>query len=132
MLFDRTILRNEAARLKKELYAIYLASRHPGTPWQARALAGLALALAMSPIDLIPDFIPILGCLDDLIIIPWLLRLALHRIPGEVMQECRLEAEQSRQTGRGGIWAAVLIVIMWLLIIGLAVKGLTVWYGAGR
>lgn len=132
MLFDRKILRNEAARLKKELYAIYLASRHPGTPWQARALAGLALALAMSPIDLIPDFIPVLGCLDDLIIIPWLLRLALHRIPGEVMQECRLKAEQSRQTGRSGIWAAVLIAIIWLLIFGLAVKGLTVWYRAGR
>ncbi|MEQ8174937.1 MAG: DUF1232 domain-containing protein [Syntrophomonadaceae bacterium] len=132
MLFNREILRNEAARLKKELHAIYLASRHPGTPWQARALAGLALALAVSPIDLIPDFIPVLGYLDDLILIPWLLRLALKRIPDEVMKECRLEAEQSWQSGWGRLWAAALIAIIWLVIIGLAVKGLTAWYRAGR
>jgi uncharacterized membrane protein YkvA (DUF1232 family) len=124
--------RNEAARLKKELHAVYLASRHPRTPWQARALAGLALALALSPIDLIPDFIPVLGYLDDLLLIPWLLRLALRSIPAEVMEECRYMAEQNQQMGRSGFWAAVFIAGLWLIIIGLVIKGLAAWYRAGR
>lgn len=124
--------RNKAIRLKKELHVVYLASRHPGTPWQARFLAGLALALAMSPVDLIPDFIPVLGYLDDLILIPWLLRLALRRIPAEVMEECRHEAEHNHRAGRSGFWAALFIAALWLLIIGLVFRWLAAWYKAGK
>lgn len=120
--------KNEAVRLKKEIHAVYLASRHPKTPWQARALTGLALALAMSPIDLIPDFVPVLGYLDDLILIPWLLRLALKSIPPEVMQECRIKAEQSQLTGRGGLWAAVFIAGFWLIVTVLVVNWLLTWF----
>ncbi|MEN6349736.1 MAG: DUF1232 domain-containing protein [Syntrophomonas sp.] len=132
MSFIKETWRNEAIRLKKELHAVYLASRHPGTPWQARFLAGLALALAMSPVDLIPDFIPVLGYLDDLILIPWLLRLALRRIPAEVMEECRHEAERNHQAERNGLWAALFIVVLWLLIIGLVLRWLAAWYKAGN
>lgn len=128
MLHIKQVWRDEAARLKKELHAFYLASNHPKTPWQARALAGLALALAFSPIDLIPDFIPVLGYLDDLILIPWLLRLALRNIPVEVMEECRNEVEQNQQVGRGGFWAAAVIAALWITAIGLAVKVLAAWY----
>ncbi len=82
-------LREIAQRLKSE-FAIYrLALKHPGTPWLARLFLGLAIGYVLLPFDLIPDFIPVIGHLDDLVIVPGLVYLALRLIPAEVMAECR-------------------------------------------
>ena len=89
-----------ARRLKREVRALYLAYRDPRTPWYGRMLAALVVAYALSPIDLIPDPIPVLGYLDDLILIPLGVALALRMIPREVMAECRAQAE------RRGSWFA--------------------------
>ena len=81
-------LQEKAASLKKEAYALYIAARDPRVPWYAKAFLGLVLAYALSPIDLIPDFIPLLGYLDDLILIPLGITLALKMIPAQVMSGC--------------------------------------------
>ena len=81
-----------ALQLKAETYAIYLAYRDPRVPWHARLFAACVVGYAFSPIDLIPDFIPVLGYLDDLILIPLGITLALRMIPPEVMAECRQKA----------------------------------------
>ena len=82
-------LRSRAAALRTETYAIYLAARDPRTPWFAKALVLLIVAYALSPIDLIPDFVPVLGYLDDLLIVPAGIGLALKLVPGAVMAEAR-------------------------------------------
>ena len=86
-------LKHRAKQLKAETYALFLASRHPKTPWYAKFLATGILAYALSPIDLIPDFIPILGYLDDFILIPLGIALAIKMIPPEVLEECRGKAK---------------------------------------
>jgi uncharacterized membrane protein YkvA (DUF1232 family) len=105
--------------LKTETYAIYLASKDARVPWYAKALIGFVVVHTFSPIDLIPDFIPILGYLDDLIITPLGIYLALKMIPTEVMAECRVEA-QSRldQPGPNRWVAAVVIISIWLFMGG--------------
>ena len=80
-----TKLKQRARLLKTQTFALYLAYQHPATPWYAKFFAGLVAAYAFSPIDLIPDFIPVLGYLDDLILIPLGVTLALKMIPTEVM-----------------------------------------------
>ena len=108
-------LRTRARELKREAYAVYLAARDPRTPWYAKALIFFVIAHTFSPIDLIPDFIPVLGYLDDLIITPGGLWLAVRLIPPEVMSEAREAAvthSADRSAGRVG---AVLIVLVWLL-----------------
>jgi uncharacterized membrane protein YkvA (DUF1232 family) len=82
-------LKQQAARLRRELRAIGLACRDPRTPWYARVLAGCVIAYAVSPIDLIPDFIPVLGYVDDLLIVPFGLWLAMKMIPIDVLADCR-------------------------------------------
>jgi uncharacterized membrane protein YkvA (DUF1232 family) len=86
-------LKTRARALKREAYAIYLAARDPRTPWYAKALIFFVIAHTFSPIDLIPDFVPILGYLDDLIITPVGIWLALLLIPSEVMVESRVTAK---------------------------------------
>jgi uncharacterized membrane protein YkvA (DUF1232 family) len=108
-------LKQLARKLKKETYAIYLASIDPRVPWYARMLAGVTVAYAFSPIDLIPDFIPILGYLDDLIIVPLGIWLVIKMIPPEVLGECREKA--AAEIGRGkptNLAAAVVIVAIWI------------------
>lgn len=108
-----------AHRLKRETIALALAARHPGTPWYAKAWVGLVVAYAFSPIDLIPDFIPVLGQLDDLLLVPLGIALALRMIPGEVMAECRRQTDLI--TARPSSWGvAVLIVLLWLSLLTLA------------
>lgn len=104
-----------ARRLKSETYALYLAYRDPRTPWLARLWAGLVAAYAFSPIDLVPDFIPVLGYLDDLILVPAGIWLALRLIPPQVLAECREQAQREVQAGKplGGA-AAVVIVVLWV------------------
>ena len=79
--------------LKKETFALYLACRHPRVPWYAKALALIVVGYALSPIDLIPDFIPILGYLDDMVLIPLGIMIVIRMIPAEVLAECRQKAE---------------------------------------
>lgn len=102
--------------LKQETFTLYLAYRDPRVPWYAKALALLVVGYALSPIDLIPDFIPILGYLDDLVLIPLGIMLVIRLIPAEVLAECRQKSEMivGRSTRMGKIAAAV-IVLIWIL-----------------
>jgi uncharacterized membrane protein YkvA (DUF1232 family) len=113
-------------QLKKETYAIYIACKDPRVPWYARIFAGFVVAYALSPIDLIPDVIPILGYLDDLVLVPLGIILVLKMIPPTVLAECREKAEaamgQGKPTSR---IAALVIVAIWLSLGIVAV----VWIG---
>lgn len=108
--------KQKARQLKKETYAIYLACKDPRVPWYARWLAAGVVAYAFSPIDLIPDFIPILGYLDDLILVPLGIWLVLQMIPPAVLAECREKAARAIAQGKPTNWtAAILIVAIWVL-----------------
>ena len=112
-----------AGRLKTELRALYLAYRDPRVPTLARVFAVVVVAYAFSPIDLIPDPIPVLGYLDDLILVPLGIALAVRMIPPEVLAECRAQARDA-ETGigpKGTAAAAVVVVAIWLLVAALAV-----------
>ena len=102
--------------LEKETYALYLAYRDPRVPWYAKAFAAFVVAHTLSPIDIIPDFIPVLGYLDDLIITPLGIYLALKMIPAEVMAEAHQQAAQAKMDGRIHSRAGIAIVVaIWLL-----------------
>ena len=88
-----TELKKRTQQLKAETFALYLAARDPRTPWYAKFLVAGIVAYAFSPIDLIPDFIPIIGYLDDLILIPIGIALAVKLIPDSVLVECRAQAQ---------------------------------------
>ena len=110
-------LKSRARALKDEAFAIYFAAKDPRTPWYAKALIFFVVAHTFSPIDLIPDFIPVLGYLDDLIITPLGIALAVRLIPPEVMQEAR-SAVTSRSVDRGiGKIGMVIILLVWILAI---------------
>jgi uncharacterized membrane protein YkvA (DUF1232 family) len=109
--------RHRARQLKTETYALYLAYRDPRTPWYARLFAALVVGYAFSPIDLIPDFIPVLGYLDDLVIVPLGVLLALKMIPPAVWAESRERAQRAMAAGKPvSRAAAVVIVSIWLLL----------------
>src|SRR5215217_1398727 len=93
-------LKRWAGQLKRELYELYLAYKDPRVPWYARVFAACVVGYAFSPIDLIPDPIPILGYLDDLILVPLCIALALRMIPPDVMVECRNRAQEIMQQGK--------------------------------
>ena len=113
-------LRRRAAGLKAETITLYIAAKHPRTPWYAKCLVVVIVAYALSPIDLIPDFIPIFGLLDDLILIPAGLALAIRLIPQDVMEEARAQVPSFRLTdSRGGRVAAALIVTAWVVAIAI-------------
>jgi uncharacterized membrane protein YkvA (DUF1232 family) len=103
-----------ARALKRDVVALWVAARDPRTPWYAKATAGAVAAYALSPIDLIPDFIPVLGYLDDLVIVPLGIALAISLIPSNLMAEYRSEA--ARREGRPrSVVAAVVISGIWAL-----------------
>jgi uncharacterized membrane protein YkvA (DUF1232 family) len=115
-------LRAWARGLKREVYAIALAQRDPLVPWYARVCAACVVAYAFSPIDLIPDPIPVLGYLDDLIIVPLGIALVVRLIPPAVLAEYRVEAERMMAEGKPRNWAgAAFIIICWLLVVALGV-----------
>jgi uncharacterized membrane protein YkvA (DUF1232 family) len=109
-----------AHSLHREGHAIYLASRDPRVPWYAKILAVAIAAYALSPIDLIPDFIPVIGYLDELIILPLGIWLVVSLIPGEVMVEYRAKASEAAQrpTSRAGMLAIIVIWIVGALTLG--------------
>ena len=115
-----------AQRLKTELYALYLAYRDPRTPWYARILAALVVAYAFSPLDLIPDPIPVLGYLDDLLLLPLGIWLVLRLIPAEVMADSRLAAQARIAEGKPVMRLGLaLVLIIWGL--GLVLVGWWLW-----
>jgi uncharacterized membrane protein YkvA (DUF1232 family) len=109
-----------AHEVNRDGYAIYLASRDPRMPWYAKVLAVAIAAYALSPIDLIPDFIPVIGYLDDLVILPLGIWLVVSLIPGEVMVEYRAKASEAvqRPTSRAGMIAIILVWITGALMLG--------------
>jgi len=114
--------KQRARDLKKESYALYLATRDARVPWYAKLLAVCVVGYAFSPIDLIPDYIPVLGYLDDLVLVPLGIALVLKMIPEEVMAECREKAETIMAQGKPTNWvAAGVIVAVWLLLAALSV-----------
>lgn len=123
--------RTWARAIKLDLIALYLAYRDPRTSWYARVVAICVVAYAFSPIDLIPDPIPILGYLDDLILVPLGILLAVWLMPTDVMAECRAAAQQRSQEGKPVNWiAAGVIVCIWLILAGLALRFAWQWFGA--
>jgi uncharacterized membrane protein YkvA (DUF1232 family) len=112
----------KAREIKKNVFVLFLAYKDPRVPWYAKAFAVLVVAYTFSPIDLIPDFIPILGYLDDLILVPLGITLALKMIPQEVIADCRARAEEIRQGGKPKNWiAGALFIAIWI--------GAAVWLG---
>ena len=114
--------RRRARELRTETHALYLAIKDPRVPWYAKLSALCVVAYAFSPVDLIPDFIPVLGYLDDLIVVPLGIALTIKMIPSEVLVECRAKAQakvvQSKALGWVG---ATLIIAVWILVAILAV-----------
>jgi uncharacterized membrane protein YkvA (DUF1232 family) len=114
--------KDQAKELQTQTYALYIAYRDPRVPWYARIFAALVVAYAFSPIDLIPDFIPVLGYLDDLILVPIGIGLALKMIPEAVMQESRIKAQQAFREGKPTNWVAAMVVVsLWLLFSALLI-----------
>lgn len=109
-------LKQWARNLKKKLVIVHLASKDSRTPWYAKALIYLIVAYALSPVDLIPDFIPVIGYLDDLLIVPLGLYFALKLVPEEVLAEARIKAESYEWRKSKNVWVAVLIILFWILI----------------
>jgi len=115
--------KTKAKQLRTEVVALYLASKHPRTPWYAKVLAVLIIGYALSPIDLIPDFIPVAGYLDDLIIIPAGIALLIKIIPRDILEECRAKARSDLLNNKSQNWVAgVIIVFIWLLAIYLVLS----------
>lgn len=108
-----------AKAIKRDGVTLWFAGRNPRTPWYAKALGLLVVAYALSPIDLIPDFIPVLGYVDDVLLLPVLIWLAIKLLPSGVLAECREQADEwmrvkgAKPTSRAG---AILIVLLWLAI----------------
>lgn len=110
-------LKQWARRLKAETVALYLAARDPATPWYAKFLVAAVVAYALSPIDLIPDFIPILGYLDDFVLLPLGITLALRLIPPQVLAACRVRAQEISQNEKSvSKMAGGIIIMIWLLL----------------
>jgi uncharacterized membrane protein YkvA (DUF1232 family) len=113
-------LREWARRLMADVVALWFCTRHPRTPFVAKALAAALVAYAFSPIDLIPDFIPVLGYLDELILLPAGIWLVLKLVPEEVMVECRGQAArwlEEKKSGPRSYLGAALVVVLWLAVL---------------
>jgi uncharacterized membrane protein YkvA (DUF1232 family) len=111
-------IKEKAKTLKIAIPALFLALKKKNTPLIAKILAGITVGYALSPIDLIPDFIPVIGYLDDLIILPLLIALTVKFIPDEIMIVCKAEAEGMWKNGKPKKWYYALpIIVLWVLII---------------
>lgn len=120
-------LKERAKKLKIDIPAVFIAMKRKDTPIFAKILAGITVFYALSPIDLVPDFIPVIGYLDDLIILPALIALTVKMIPDEVFNECRLQSEGLWDGGKPKKWYfAIPIIAIWLFILYLIVK--IIWF----
>ena len=116
-------LKERAKKLKTDIPAVFIAMKKKETPIMAKIVAGLTIAYALSPIDLIPDFIPVLGYIDDLILLPALVALTIRMIPSDVFEACRREAEGMWSNEKPKKWFYALpIILVWLLLAFLIVK----------
>jgi uncharacterized membrane protein YkvA (DUF1232 family) len=118
-LLDR--LRGRARNLKRQTMVLWFCYQHPQTPWLPKWISVFVVAYALSPIDLIPDFIPVLGYLDDVIILPLGILLAIRLMPAQVLEECRIKAsewEKNHGTRPASRLAAVIVVLVWLVAAG--------------
>ena len=116
-------LRQRAEQLKKDVPAVFLALKDKDTPLVAKIFAGITVVYALSPVDLIPDFVPVLGYLDDVILLPLLITLTIRLIPADKLEECRLRAEGMWGDGKPNKWYyAIPFVAIWLLIVLFLVK----------
>ena len=121
VMLDR--VKQWARRLKLDVIALWIAARDPRTPWYAKVLAAAVAAYALSPIDLIPDFIPVIGYLDDLLIVPIGIALTIRLIPPELMAEFRQKAAEQASRPQSRV-AAAMIVAIWLI----ALAALGFWF----
>lgn len=113
-------LKERAARLKADVPALLLALKDQETPLAAKVLAGITVALALSPVDLVPDFIPVLGYLDDVLLLPALVALTVRLIPRDVLARCHARAEGMWANGKPRRWFfAIPIVLIWLMVLAL-------------
>jgi len=118
-------LRDWARRIKRDGVTLWFAGQHPRTPWHAKALGIFVVAYALSPIDLIPDFIPVLGYVDDVLLLPALIWLTVRLLPPDILLECRTQADEWMQTQGAkprSRWGALLIVALWLAV------GTALWF----
>lgn len=119
----KTNLKDRARKLKSDIPAIFLALKDKETPVSAKILATITVAYALSPIDLIPDFIPVLGYLDDVLILPALAALTIKLIPKEKLEQYRTESEGMWENGKPKKWYyAIPIVVFWIIIIFIVIK----------
>ena len=126
----RERLRGWARQIKRDVHALYLAARDPRVPWYAKVAAIAVAAYALSPIDLIPDFIPILGYLDDLAIVPLGILLAVKLVPPDLMVEFRMAAASADAERVLGKWGAAVIVMLW--VVGLILAAMWLQSVLGR
>ena len=113
----------KAKALKQEVYALSLAAKDSRVPWYAKVFAVLIMGYVLSPIDLIPDFIPVIGYVDDFILVPMAIILLIKMIPKEVMEECREKAKAHHGRMKGQHWvAASIIVLIWLISIYISIR----------
>jgi uncharacterized membrane protein YkvA (DUF1232 family) len=118
--------KQKAKELKQNIAILGVALRNKRTPWYAKAVLFLVVSYALSPIDLIPDFIPVLGLLDDLLLLPLGIALGIKLIPEDVWMECRQIAEKQNIQGKKNWFVGGLIILIWLILIVILVK---VFYG---
>ena len=122
-MFSLESLKQRVQDLKCDVYALYLARGDPRIPWHAKVVIILTVAYALSPIDLIPDFIPVIGYLDDLIIVPAGIALAISLMPDNVLEEYRERAKTELENKKINSWVGLMIVVLiWLIVLYLVVR----------
>lgn len=118
-------LKERAGKLKTDLPALFLALKDRETPVLAQVFAGITVAYALSPVDLIPDFIPVLGVLDDVVLLPFLIAITVKLIPAPVLERYRVQSEGMWKNGKPKKWVyAIPIVLIWLVIIAVLIKAI--------
>jgi uncharacterized membrane protein YkvA (DUF1232 family) len=130
--WSKLLSRANTARLATNLLALWKLFKHAETPWAAKAVAIAVLAYALSPIDLIPDFIPVIGLLDDVILLPLGIALAVRLTPKHLWQARLAEAEVGSDRLPRLLWGAAIVVALWLLLVVLVGWGLLSWIMAGQ
>ena len=116
-MIEKFNLKEKAKALKHQIVALYLAQQHPKTPWYAKAFTIFLFLFVFSPIDLVPDFIPVLGLLDDLILVPLGIYIAIKLIPTEILEECREQAKTTTFKTKPKNWlGAIIIICIWIFI----------------